>query len=166
MPEWPVNYDWGKRKVLLRFLRIWLGFWVLGFPLIHVHPEADHGHGLPGHVHGGTFHSVVSLEPPCAYADHFHHHEPFSTGEPFGTANSSNHPPHGLEHPAIFFSAASVTVDQEIGKPPVSHGALAPLGITAERPPVACLGGSPSSQTFNRRFFKSASPRAPPSLSI
>jgi hypothetical protein len=164
--QWAVNYNWSKTRVLVSFLRIWLGVWIIGFPLIHVHPEADHGHGLPGHVHGGTFHSVVSPESPCVYADHFHHHELFSTGEPFGTANSSNHPPHGLEHPTIFFSAASASVDQEIGKPPVSHDAVAPLGVTADRPPVACFGGSSSIPTFNGPFLKTASPRAPPSLFI
>lgn len=35
-------------------------------PLVHVHPEADQRHGLPGHVHGGTFHTVFSPELSCA----------------------------------------------------------------------------------------------------
>ncbi len=152
--------------MVLYFLRIWLGVLIIGFPLVHVHPEADHSHGLPGHVHGGTFHSVVSPEFPCAYANHRHHHEPFSSGEPFGTADSSNHPLHGLEHPTIFFSAASVSVDQELGKPGLSHDAVAELGVTADQPIVACFESPSSRLALNRSLLSSASPRAPPLLSI
>jgi hypothetical protein len=152
--------------MLLNFLRIWLGVWIIGFPLIHVHPEADHSHGLPGHVHGGTFHSVVSAESPCAYANHLHHHEPFSSGEPFGTAPSSNYPPHGLEHPTIFFSAAPVSDDQELGKPTLSHDAVAELRVAADHPTFVCFENSSSRPALYRSLFRSASPRAPPLLSI
>ena len=45
---------------------LWLGAWLCVMPLVHVHPEADHRHGLAGHVHGGTFHTVFSPELACA----------------------------------------------------------------------------------------------------
>lgn len=45
---------------------LWLVAWLSVMPLVHVHPEADHRHGLPGHVHGGTFHTILSPELPCA----------------------------------------------------------------------------------------------------
>jgi len=40
------------RKTLLR---LWLVLWVITLPLVHIHPDADHARGMPGHVHGGTY---------------------------------------------------------------------------------------------------------------
>lgn len=91
--------------------RIWLILWVIGLPLIHIHPEADHAHGMDGHVHGGTFHTILSSKPICAYAEHRHHHESLLPGESFGNSESSSHVHHGLEHSTYNFTVLNSTID-------------------------------------------------------
>ena len=61
-------------------LRIWLVIWVITLPLVHIHPEADHAHAKSGHVHGGTYHSILVNTPVHAHQGHDqeeHHHDGF-----------------------------------------------------------------------------------------
>ncbi|RMH34130.1 MAG: hypothetical protein D6690_11285 [Nitrospirae bacterium] len=87
----------------------WLALWMLAVPLVHVHPEADHRHGLPDHFHGGTYHTLLSSEPPCAFADHRHHHDGVQADEPLGFPPRLQHPPHGPEHAVVEFSFIGVS---------------------------------------------------------
>ncbi len=61
-------------------LRLWLVIWVLTLPLVHIHPEADHAHEKLGHIHGGSYHSILVNTPVHAHQDHDqeeHHHDGF-----------------------------------------------------------------------------------------
>ena len=150
------------------FLRTWLVLWVITLPLIHIHPEADHAHGMPGHVHGGAFHTVLSPTPICAYEDHQHHHGSFSTGETFGTPDSSSHLPHGLEHSAYSFSVLNSSID------PILEGSAsystcdAVIACETETPRlsfVSVIDISPPSRSFSV-LTNTLSSRGPPILSV
>ncbi len=150
------------------FLKIWLVLWVITLPLVHIHPEADHAHGMSGHVHGGTYHTVLSTTPICAYEDHQHHHGSFSTGEPFGTLDSSTHIPHGLEHSTYSFSVLNSSID------PIFEGSLSDSTCDAvsaretETPRlsfVSVIDTSPPARPF-WVLTNTLSARGPPFLSV
>ena len=150
------------------FLRVWLILWVVFLPLVHVHPEADHAHGMVGHVHGGAYHTVLSHTPICAYEDHQHHHGSFSPGEPLGTSDSPIHASHGLEHSTYSFSVLNSSID------PILEGCVSDStgdGIVASetKGPVLSVVSrtviSPSKTPFVI-LTKPLSPRGPPILLV
>jgi len=150
------------------FLKIWLILWVIGLPLIHIHPEADHAHGMPGHQHGGTFHTVLSGNPACAYEGHQHHHDSFSPGESFGTLDSPSHPSHGVEHSTYDFSVLNLSIDP-IHEGNVSNSTSAAVGACETETPgssfVSRTDSSPPEIPFSI-LPKNLSPRAPPILLV
>lgn len=150
------------------FLKVWLVLWVITLPLVHIHPEADHAHGMSGHVHGGTYHTVLSTTPICAYEDHQHHHNSFSPGEPFGAPDSSSHLPHGLEHSTYSFSVLNSSID------PILEGSLSDSTCDAvsaretETPRlsfVSVIDTSPPARPF-WVLTNTLSARGPPFLSV
>ena len=150
------------------FLRLWLIFWVVTLPLVHIHPEADHAHGMPGHVHGGTFHTVLSSTPTCAYEDHQHHHGSFSSEEAFPSSDSPIHPPHGLEHSTLTFSVLSSSID------PILEGSVSfptsdvVVACETEMPNVSFVSAIDASTpaTPFSILANTLTPRAPPILSV
>ncbi len=150
------------------FLRVWLIFWVITLPLVHIHPEADHAHGMSGHAHGGTYHTVLSTTPICAYEDHQHHHDSFSPGEPFGTSDSSTHLPHGLEHSAYSFSVINSSIDPILegsASYPTSDVVVACETETPKLSFVSAIDTSPPATPFSN-LTNTLSPRAPPVLFV
>ena len=150
------------------FLRTWLVLWVITLPLVHIHPEADHAHGMSGHAHGGTYHTVLSTMPICAYEDHQHHHDSFSPGEPFGTSDSSTHLPHGLEHPTYSFSVLNSSIDpilEESVLYPVSDAVVAYETETSRLSFVSVIDASPPARPYSV-LTNTLSARGPPSLSV
>ena len=148
------------------FLRVWLILWVSLLPLVHIHPEADHAHGMAGHAHGGTFHTVLSSTPVCAYEDHQHHHDSFSTGESFGSSASPIHTAHGLEHDTYSFSALNSSLDLDSENPELPHD-----GVVAYDSKSLVASVASQLDTFQRKklhsiFPNTLSPRAPPILSV
>jgi len=57
----------GFRRISATVLLPWMICWLVVFPLMHVHPEADHAHGRTHHHHGGLVHSVLSQDLPCEF---------------------------------------------------------------------------------------------------
>lgn len=104
-------------------LRLWLVIWVVTLPLIHIHPEADHAHGMSGHVHGGTYHSILINTPVHAHKDHEQHHHDgfFSPGDAFGPSHSESHPPYDFEEATYGFSVIKPSIVLESEKSKVSH---------------------------------------------
>ena len=149
----------GMTKTLLR---AWLIVWVVTLPLVHIHPEADHAHGMPGHVHGGTYHSILLNTPICAYQDHQHHHDSFSPENTFGSSQSSSHPPHGFEHATYSFSVLNSSIDLESEKSEFLHDGV----VTSDGESLGLPGVSKSDGTLWKRLFsilpKTLLPRAPP----
>ncbi len=148
--------------------KVWLILWVICLPLIHIHPEADHAHGMPGHVHGGTFHTDLTDSPVCAYEDHRHHHDSYSAGKPFGTPGSSAHPLHGLEHSTYSFSVLNSSIDPIIEGNGSSTISAAAVSRRPETPGTFFVSRIdlflPDMQLFVLSYI--LSPRAPPFLSL
>jgi len=146
------------RKTLLR---VWLVMWVITLPLVHIHPEADHAHGMPGHVHGGTYHMLLSGTPICAYQDHQHHHDSFSAGEAFGPTHTPSHQSHGFEHSTYEFSILNSSIDLQLEKAEFLNDGVViyALGV----PCVSTPDISPRKSLFSI-LPKILSPRAPPVL--
>ncbi len=94
---------------------LWMVLWVTIFPLVHVHPEADHAHGAATHHHGGLVHSVLSEDLPCEFGTHSHSSstsQPHFTSLPL-TAHSHSHV---LSHAEYTFSALTPFSDLPIKK--------------------------------------------------
>lgn len=150
------------------FLRAWLVLWVISLPLVHIHPEADHAHGMSGHAHGGTYHTVLSTTPICAYEDHQHHHDSFFAGEPFGTTDSPIHASHGFEHSTYSFSVLNSSIDpilEDSVSYPTSDAVVAHKTETPSLSFVSAIGISPPARQF-LVLPHTLSPRGPPILSV
>jgi len=144
----------------------WLGVWMLTLPLVHVHPEADHRHGLPGHVHGGTFHSVLSPQLSCA-----------NTTPRVGASSDPSLQQSGEHQILDNLAHHNIGVHQEYGFSTVSSSSdwkqdlgnsidaifsrLQPILSWTENS-IATPVGSPPSSVLSQHHV----PRAPPSLSM
>ncbi len=150
-------------------LRLWLVLWVITLPLIHSHPEADHAHGMSGHLHGGTFHTILLNTPVSAHQDHeqHHHHDGFFfLGDGFESSQPPLHPSHGFEEATYGFSVIKPSIILESEKSEFPNDFVSTDNVE----PLSTPG--PSKANFNPkiRLFsilpKTLSPRAPPVLSI
>ncbi|MBI3355625.1 MAG: hypothetical protein HY038_02410 [Nitrospirae bacterium] len=103
---------------------MWLSVWMLAIPLFHVHPEADHHHGVAGHVHGGTVHTVLSGDLDCEFGSH-------EKATPPAVALSEHFPHAGHEHPELGFSLLNDSNDRKSFKP---LGTQAPFAAIAVMP--------------------------------
>ena len=142
--------------------------WVVCLPLVHIYPEADHAHGMSGHVHGGTFHTDVSSTPVCAYENHRHHLDSFSPGEPFGVPDSSAPPPHGFEHSTYGFFVLISSIDPPLLKE-MSCIAPAMIWCPLETLSLSCVSSITLfslSETPASILLKTLLPRAPPIFSV
>lgn len=98
----------------------WLTAWMLAVPLVHVHPEADHHHGQPGHTHGGITHTVISSDLLCEYGSD-------SEGPVAAPADHNGHSPvvsqttHAFDHPEVAFSLLTSSPDRSSGKPALAQ---------------------------------------------
>ncbi len=105
--------------------RVWLVLWVITLPLIHIHPEVDHAYGMSGHVHGGTYHSILVNTPVHAhqgYDQEEHHHDGFFfLGEGFEPSHSPSHPPYDFEEATYGFSVIKPSIVLESEKSQVTH---------------------------------------------
>jgi len=147
-----------------RLLRVWLILWVITLPLVHIHPDADHAHGMSGHVHGGTYHSILIKAPVVAHHDHYQydHHDSFSHADTFGPSLAPSDPLHNFEDLTYSFSVLKPSIDPESEQSTLSHEGvvianLEPLIISS----VFTLNYSPPTRLF-LILFKPISPRAPP----
>lgn len=108
-----------KTCSLVRLLSlVWLMVWLVTFPLVHVHPEADHAHGAPEHVHGGLYHSVLSKDFSCEF--HRHQHQQPGTSHEYQTSNPKivGSAQHTLNHAEFDFSLASTSLRDQTSNPP------------------------------------------------
>ena len=89
-----------SRVVLLS----WVSLWLLIMPWVHVHPEVEHNHGDPGHLHHAVTHTVFSAPLECEDPSEeddicpsgIHQHVQFN-----------GHHGHSLTHPEIEFTLAT-----------------------------------------------------------
>ena len=156
MPQMLSNMVWPRVVILA-----WLTAWMLAVPLVHVHPEADHHHGQPGHAHGGLTHTVVSADLPCEYGSD-------TDGHAASSADHHGHGPvvgqttHAGDHPEVGFSFLASSPDQNSGKPALAQ--VASLAVDDGCVHRAAVGAAEPSGEPPVSVLLSAnlSPRAPP----
>lgn len=140
----------------------WLTAWMLVVPLVHVHPEADHRHDAPGHIHHGIVHTVFSSDLSCEYVALYDVDSPGNASTSIDLIGPSAH---ALNHPEFGFSLA-LSEDYPFGKPaPIdtvsSTWQTEPEALTSSSVPILPLASPPC--LF---LSTSLSSRAPPFSSI
>jgi hypothetical protein len=145
---------WSRVMVL-----VWASLWMLAAPLVHIHPEADHHHGDPSHVHGGTVHTVFSPDLNCEFSAY--NHASVAEDESRCPLHLIAQPLHGAEHLEIDLALASSAVPQ-VGK----GTALDVAAHSSHAPPPARLHAvwqpQPSPSLTSLFLTTSLSSRAPP----
>ena len=133
-------------------------------PLFHVHPEADHRHGDPSHVHGGTIHTVFSPDLECEYTEIVH--DPTCPKAAHQHLQARAHSGHAFNHPEIEFSLLTVPIDRPLPKPGMAVSELPVVErTTAQRAVAVASLQSGASQPL--LFLSTALPlRAPPSQAL
>jgi len=160
MPNVFLNVSWPRLMILA-----WVTAWTLAVPLFHIHPEADHRHGQPGHIHSGLSHTVFSSDLPCEYASreglaatsqHDVSRQPFQVGQSR----------HSLDHSEIAFSLLTSSRDRSGGKPIVL--AASTWGTEGDIVLFHSAFKDLSADTSHPSVLLSAAPstRAPPVLSL
>lgn len=139
----------------------WAALWMLAAPLVHIHPEADHRHGDPGHVHGGTVHTVFSPDLSCEFSHY--DHAPVASMESHCPLHLIAQPLHGAEHLEIDLALASSA------KPQVGKGTVFDVAIHylhANKPAKTDVSWRPQPDLPLTNLFLEASlpSRAPPSV--
>lgn len=148
------NPSWFRLAVLM-----WASVWMLAVPLVHVHPEADHHHGEPGHVHGGTVHTVFSPDLNCEFSVHDH---ASVAGDEFSCPlHLVAYPPHGFEHLEIDFVLAS-SAGPKIGKGTALEVAAHSFHANPPARTHVDYQPQPSPSLTNLLLTTSLSSRAPP----
>lgn len=97
----------------------WVIVWLLVVPLFHVHPDADHHHGQPGHVHGGTVHTVFSRDLDCEFSTDHELGAPQSSGS--ARLPSLGTSLHVGDHPEFGFSFLTDSTERKCSKPFLGH---------------------------------------------
>lgn len=148
-----------KVSCLRTMILVWAMTWTIMVPLFHVHPEADHRHGDPSHVHGGTVHTVFSPDLNCEFS--VYDHSSVADDESRCPLHLIAQFPHGSEHLEINVVLASSA------KPQVGKGTA--LDVAAQffhaNPSVrthAAWQPQPRPSLTNLFFTASLSSRAPP----
>ena len=151
-------------------LRLWLVIWVISLPLVHIHPEADHAHGMSGHVHGGAYHSILVNTPVHAhqgYDQEEHHHDGFFLlGDEFESSQSPLHPFHGFEEATYGFSVIKPSIDPESEKSEFPNDFVSTDNVEPSSTPLFPRENFAPLKRLVSTLPKTNSPRAPPILSI
>ena len=151
-------------------LRVWLVLWVITLPLIHIHPEADHAHGMSGHVHGGTYHSILVNTPVHVHQDHdqegHHHDDAFPEIDGSGLSHSLAHSSSDFEYETYEFSVIKPTIDPDSKRSEISQDGIVIahvklFGISSASKPQGSIETRPFSI-----LPELLSPRAPPTSSL
>ena len=143
---------------------LWLILWMLAIPLIHVHPDADHRHGIADHVHGGVFHTVFSQDLEGEYGHPAQEHDapviqPLVL--PFLGASADL-----LSHPEIGFSFLSSSPDRPSAKHVLTDVLLAELDFTLLTRPCCLTRQNIFPAPILVLLANDLSGRAPPATSV
>ena len=85
-------------------LLTWVSLWMLIMPWVHVHPEVEHSHGNPGHVHRAVMHTVFSSPLECEYPSEV---DDFCQSGTHQHVQFNGHHGHSFTHPEIEFALAA-----------------------------------------------------------
>lgn len=156
LPQMPSNVLWTRLVILA-----WLTVWMLAVPLVHVHPEADHHHGQPGHTHGGITHTVVSSDLPCEYGSD-------AEGTAAPPRDADGHVPlvgqstHVFDHPEVAFSLLTSSPDRSSGKPALAQVAFLAVEDGCVHRGAVCAIEPAVEPLASVILAANLSPRAPP----
>lgn len=155
----------GQRRISVILLLPWMICWLTVFPLIHVHPEADHAHGQTHHHHGGLVHSVFSQDLPCEFGTNSK--PSFSEKTHFiGVPTASHTHSHFLTHSEITLSAINQAPDEPLKKQFVESVVL----IKQDHSPTYCVKEGniilPQRSDFSYHITHPYFSRPPPVLTI
>jgi hypothetical protein len=147
-----------SRVVLLT----WVSLWMLIMPWVHVHPEVEHSHGNPGHVHRAVTHTLFS--PPLECESHAHLHDDTCPAGTHQHIQFNGHHGHSFTHPEIQFALVASSATPTISKILLSPSSLiedlhspAPIAISEQ--------AFPGDVAPTLLFLATALPlRAPPAL--
>lgn len=140
---------------------MWAVLWMLVAPLVHIHPEADHRHGDPSHVHGGTVHTVFSSDLSCEFSHY--DHVSVAANESRCPLHLIAQPLHGAEHPQIdivLAASAKLQGGKDTGLDATAYS------LYGNQPPKAQAACQPRScASLTKLFLLTNLPsRAPPSV--
>ncbi len=151
-------------------LRVWLVIWVLTLPLVHIHPEADHAHAKSGHVHGGTYHSILVNTPVHAHQGHDqeeHHHDGFFfLGDGSGPSHSESHTPYDFEEATYGFTVIKPSLVVESENAEFSHDLVVATHAQIFNVPCALTKSFSLPNIHFSIIPTNFSSRAPPVLSV
>ncbi len=151
-------------------LRVWLVLWVITLPLVHIHPEADHAHEMSGHVHGGSYHSILVSTPVHAhkgYDQEGHQHDGFFfLGNDSDPSHSSPHPPYDFEEATYGFSVIKPSLVLESDNAEFSHDLVVAEHAEILTVPSHLVTSSSHPQSHYSILATNISSRAPPFLLI
>jgi hypothetical protein len=94
---------------------------MLMLPMVHVHPEVEHSHGDPGHVHHAVTHTVFSAPLEC---EHPSEHDDICPTGTHQHVQSLGHHGHTIIHPEIEFALAVSSATPTISKVFLSPSSL------------------------------------------
>lgn len=140
-------------------LLAWVSLWMLMVPWVHVHPEVEHNHGDPGHVHHAVTHTVFSAPLECEYLAQHDDTCPSGTHQ---HVQSIAHHGHTLSHPEIEYSLGASSAAPTIAKILLSLFCLSE-DVPSPAPIVISGNTSPRDVAPTILFLATALPlRAPP----
>ena len=90
---WKQSFFRKPRNLFTLLILSWVAIWVTVFPLVHIHPEADHTHGGIHHHHSGVVHTVLShdLSHDHGKIPHTPTHDPSFLGGVFDPVQTHVH---------------------------------------------------------------------------
>ncbi len=150
------SVSWCRGAIL-----VWACAWMLAVPLFHVHPDADHRHGEPGHVHGGTVHTVLSRDLDCEFP---HAQAVGDAGQASQVKDRiSAHQPHRWnEHPEFGISLLTDPTDRKSLKPGSAQVLGIASGLVSSPPLHLRIQHHNVSLTASNLSNQGLQPRAPP----
>ncbi|MDI3461543.1 MAG: hypothetical protein OJF50_000364 [Nitrospira sp.] len=154
MQSKPRNSSWSRMALLA-----WVTVWMLFVPLVHVHPEVEHNHGDPGHVHHAVTHTVFSAPLECEYPAQHDNTCPSGTHQ---HVQSIGHHGHTFTHPEIEYSLVAPSAAPTIAK--ILHSLFCLSEDVPSPAPIVFSGStSPRDVAPTVLFLATALPlRAPP----
>ena len=139
----------------------WAALWMLAAPLVHIHPEADHRHGDPSHIHGGTVHTVFSPDLSCEFSHY--DHASVAAEESRCPLHLIAQPFHAAEHLEIDFILGS-SAEPQVGKGTALDLAAHSFHANQRARFNATWQPRPSPSLTDRFLTTSLPSRAPPSV--
>lgn len=146
------------RMVLLT----WVSLWMLMMPWVHVHPDVEHTHGTPGHVHHAVTHTLFS--PPLECESHAQLHNDTCPTGAHEHIQFNGHHGHSFTHPEIQFALAASSATPTVNKIFLSSSSLIE-DVHSQAPPAISERASYGDVAPTLLFLATALPlRAPPTL--